>query len=151
MVHIINSLFLSQSALASVLGDWFFITKNNSTSSCHIYYGDAHNLFGNICGKSITDLEPTAKTIQAFISTNLALAVIHFFATYLRKDMKIFNIILSLIIFTIGLISSILWHTTDKENMPSDDVINYYGVGWIFQVAVVAFAAASLLLSFTTQ
>ena len=147
MVHTITAWFLSQAAMASVLGDWFFIKKDNTTGDCQIYKGDAHNLFGNICDQSIKDIEPTVQTLQALVCTNLALSVIYFFATYLKEEMIFFKILLSFVVFVIGLITCILWHTTDKENMPSG--VNYFGVGWYFQLVVVVFALTGALLNFT--
>lgn len=149
----IGSVFLSHAAIASVLGDWFYIKRDTvENGSCHLYRGDAHNLFGNLCDNAISDLESTVNTLQALVCANLAFSVVYLFANFLKwNEMKMFKLLLGLTIFVGGIITCILWHTTDKSKLPPDDVVNYFGVGWWMQLLVVIFSLVVTLLVFTEQ
>lgn len=145
--QIIISWFLTQATMSSVLGDWFFVSKTvDIDNNCTIYKGDAHNLFGNICYANVTEIIDIAKTIQVFILANLALSVILFFTLISKPNMKIFKMLTSFLIFIFSTISTILWHTTHKEI--DDEEINYFGVGWYFQVAAVVFSGVFSVVVF---
>lgn len=148
MAQIINAWFLSQAAMASVLGDWFYMKDDFTSGTCTVYKGNAHNLFGNICNDSIADLNSTVTVIQGLILANVALSVIYFFSVYMKPENRWFKLILGLIIFILGIISSIIWHSTDKSTFTVDSVTNYYGIGWFLNICVIFFAFIAVGLNF---
>ena len=147
MAQVIIAWFLAQSTMATVLGDWLYITEHLVVSDCHGYKGDAHNLFGNVCGTLLVDINSTVKTIQGLVLTNMALSVIYFFGVYMKPDNRWFKLILGLFIFTTGIISTVLWHTTDNESNVLNSVTNYYGIGWFFNIIVVVLAFIAIGLN----
>lgn len=150
MSQITIAWFLSQSTMATVLGDWFFIKHYYSTGTCTLYDGDAHNLFGTLCGVDLTDINSTVASIQGMILANMALSIMLFFAVYFKPDLKIFKMVVALIMFILSSTSSILWHTIDKDTLPDTvDIVNYYGVGWYFNTGVILFSFISMCLTFT--
>jgi hypothetical protein len=148
MAQVINAWFLSQSAIATVLGDWFYIDSDHTSGTCTVYNGDAHNLFGNVCNQSLSELNPTFTTIQGFIITNLALSIIYFLSVYVNPEKIWFKMILGLVMFIIGIITTILWHTTEKTNIPVGNSANYYGVGWFFNIGVILFSFIAMGMNF---
>lgn len=149
ITQVIISWFLTQATMSSVLGDWFFVQKTVIIdNNCTIYKGDAHNLFGNICDANVTEIIDIAKTIQGFILANLALSIILFFTLMSKPNMKVFKMLTSFLVFIFSTISTILWHTTHKEI--DDEHINFFGVGWYFQVAVVLFSGVFSAVVFSS-
>lgn len=147
--HVVIAWFISQATMASVLGDWFFITKGSTVGDCTVYKGDAHNLFGNICDDPVASLINTSKALRSMAIANVALAVVLIFTTIIRPNMKLFKIVTAFVIFCMSLLVTILWHTTSKSNELPEDV-NYFGVGWYFQLVVSVFSAASCIVTFSS-
>lgn len=144
--QIILAWFISQATMASVLGDWFLITKGSTVGDCTVYKGDAHNLFGNICDDPVSTLIHTAVALRSMAIANVILATVLFFSTILLSKMKLFKIVTAFVIFIMSLFITIIWHTTDKSNTLPEDV-NYFGVGWYFQLIVAVLSVVSCVVT----
>lgn len=145
--HLIIAWFLSQASMASVLGDWFVITKNDTFDNCIVYKGNGHNLFGSICDENITALIGIAGTLQGLVLANVSLSVILVFTTIVRPNMNFFRFVTAFLIVIMSTMTTILWHTTHKEI--NTEYIRYTGVGWYFQLATIIFSITSCIATFS--
>lgn len=147
MAQVIATWFLTQATMASILGDWFFIKEDYSDDFCNVYKGDGHNLFGKMCGKQLTESKPIVQALQGMILTNLALSILLFFTTITKPTMVLYKLATSVVIMILGIIVVALWHTTNKGDVISSDIVNYFGVGWVFQLVTVFFAFVATILN----
>lgn len=148
--EIIVAWFISHTTIASVLGDWFVINNTVKHNSCQLYKGQAHNLFGNICEDSLADLFTAVKTMQAFVILNLLLSTVYVFTTIAAPNTKGFRLLTVFVIFVVSTVTTIMWHTTGRSyDIPPTIHINYYGVGWVFQLvtAISCIIAGAIILN----
>lgn len=139
--QIILCWFISHSAIASVLGDWYVIKDDVLHDGCQLYKGAGHNLFGSICGEPLDHAITTTDTLKTFVVLNLILSTVLFYNTLIVPKMKFFRALTSFVLFVFATIISIIWHTTTKsDTIPHVAHINFFGVGCIFQILVAVFS-----------
>lgn len=151
--QLIIAWFLSQGSISAILGDWF-VFKNNYDAShvapnCMISKGDAHNMFGKVCGLNLTSIFKGAALIQAFLLTILALNFIYFLTIVLDRNtlrFQMINFITTFLILGLSISVTITWYTSTTLLINKDNIY-YHGWGSIFNIIVTAVSFAAVILN----
>jgi hypothetical protein len=150
MLQILNAWFLSQGALAAVLSDWFYVSVPTvgtfGGNICPYFEGEAHNLFGTICGILISDVEKYTSAAQYLTVASLCFALMIFVITLLRPDMRVFKMVMGLVAFGTSLAATVIWVTSDRVEVPGDEFISV-GVGWCFELITTLFSLSTIVLN----
>jgi hypothetical protein len=136
------SFVVANSALAALVCDWFFFTKQitmdaTDTVSCSVYPREAYNVYGAICGVGVSDIVPVFSTLQILLPINFAFSLLLFFLISFRRLKQLMIKITSLIIVGLCVASLILWMVSDTERL-NDESINHYGSGFILTIVCAA-------------
>jgi hypothetical protein len=133
-------------AMAATMGDWFVFKKTTDVSigtggvNCTVYKGEAYNLFGSMCGISISTAEEYMTTLQIILPSAFAFSLVLFFLMTLKRLGTNMIRITAFIIIVLELTACILWQTSTRVDLPIDSSVNYYGVGWIMTIVTAIFA-----------